>query len=189
MWLATLFKAQMILVTTAVFILRKCFRCYVSMSMCRGGNMGKLEIELSGRKFVAEISDSILDHIFNIILKEVPQATWKISSVSEAKFVTHEAETPVEKQEKVLHKREMPSEDEVYQFIKTQPNYEHSFKSVAEHFLGYVPMRLKGGRKEYDMLWNRIKAARQRIASEENGRWQTETVEGRKVYRFVPDSE
>jgi len=81
-----------------------------------------------------------------------------------------------------------PTKEDVYDYIKSKPNYESSLPLVCQHFLGFVPPSIIGNpeRKIYDRMWDKVRKAKQRINTEERGEWKTETgKEGFQTFRFI----
>lgn len=65
-----------------------------------------------------------------------------------------------------VEKSELPSVDEIKDYILGSEGYEHSFQEISKHFLGFAISSTSNG-KEYQWLYHRIKKARRQIESEE----------------------
>lgn len=85
----------------------------------------------------------------------------------------------------------VPNRVEIENFIKAQPNYQFSFESISQHFLGDEISN--SNKSELNKCINAIRSKtnriRQAIAESENGQW-TSYYDGRnKVYEFIKSEE
>ena len=85
----------------------------------------------------------------------------------------------------------IPSREDIYAFIKSQPDYRHSVESIGEHFAKKKVSCADGRAAE---LWlNSIRGAgnriREEIETQENGKWKFERRARQKTFRFIkPDA-
>ncbi|MBD3375759.1 hypothetical protein GF406_12045 [candidate division KSB1 bacterium] len=78
---------------------------------------------------------------------------------------------------------EAPSTFEIFDFIKTQPNFEHSTSSIARYFYG-SELDSINHRSAYNRLLKRIKKARKKILEEKpNSKWDSER-DSKRAERF-----
>ncbi|MDW7730822.1 MAG: hypothetical protein SCH66_00150 [Methanolobus sp.] len=82
-----------------------------------------------------------------------------------------------------------PRSKEIFEYVKSQPNYRHTTKSVLVHFNPSQDITLS--RREDDEnrnIWysvlQRLRRVRNNIMSEERGKWVEERVGQEKEYRF-----
>ncbi len=147
--------------------------------------MGKLRLEFKGLTMEVSIDDEKIERVYNALpafLFEKGQQT-----LSEVKPPKTEEKSLVQKP---LGEREVPkypSRDEIYNFIKSQPNYEYSLPLICRKFLEFVPNSVIGHpeRRIYDRMWDKTNKVKKKIANEENGEWkQREGDAGETIYRF-----
>lgn len=74
-------------------------------------------------------------------------------------------------QRRTLDGKPIPSPEEIVEYIKTQPQYEHSIRSVSKKFLGKPLPSTGKPRKDYLNLKAKILEARRIIVAEEGKEW------------------
>lgn len=100
----------------------------------------------------------------------------------------HKVKKRVKKPRLKKEKLKLPSKTELIDYIKAQPNMEHSVDSISNHFLSKIISYSGEGKTNYVALWTAIKRAREGIAKTEKGKWiETRVGEGafkKKSYKF-----
>lgn len=161
------------------------FRKTNSKIRCRGIiTMGKLIMEFKGMKLEVSVADEKIEKVYNALpsfLLEKGQQT--LSEIRQPKSEDKPIQKPLARES-----LKYPSRDEIYTFIKSQPNYEFSLPMICNHFLGFSPNSVIGNpeRRYYDRMWDKTNRAKKMIVKEENGEWKSKEGEGREtIYWFV----
>lgn len=81
-----------------------------------------------------------------------------------------------------------PSSRDIFNYIKSVPNYRHSTKSVLSHFNGDREIVLDRSNDKNSKIWysihQKLGIIRKNIEREERGRWEEEKIGRNKEYVF-----
>lgn len=134
--------------------------------------MGRIYLESSKHTYQADVSDEAVFEILQTVLQIVEN---KSTPPKQEKQKTIPTTKPIVGME-------LPSTEEVYEYIKTLPGYRHTLRAVGKRFLGFdVTPKDKDA---FEKIWNRINGAKQRIQKEESGRWKFKMKGRQREYHF-----
>lgn len=122
--------------------------------------MGKIIIEVNSEKYEAIIPDELAQEIIDGIIKLMKK----------------------EYEPDIIYK--VPSGTEVYDFIKTLPEYRHCIKDIIDEFIG-EPLSSTNKRRVRGLLGGKIIRARNQILKDEKGHWEFQRRGLNKEFYFV----